>query len=332
MKSLEKDKGPGRMARNPICGLAVVIPILTALAVQAFGQGTLKDDQGYVFPVGPPPQRIVSLAPNITEILFDLGLGAKVVGVTRYCDHPPEALAKPKIGGMIDPDLEKIRALSPDLIIAFRGNPLPAIQRMRDLRLPVFVLEEGETLESLFPFLEKIGGVTQRQNAASSLIQRLKSEYDRVEKALRHARTRPRLFLAIQGLGFWTSGQASYLTDLVEKAGGASIAGRITKRWVEFSREQLLQAEPEVFVLLVKSDGDFEAAQKWLTGQASLQSLPAIRNRRIFSLDENETSRYGPRLFSVLADFARRLHPECFGRRDSAAGEAERQKEAPPSP
>lgn len=310
MKNLDKENSPSRTGRNPLRIPAVFVSILASVAVQAFGQEVLKDDQGCVFRAGPPPERIVSLAPSITEVLFDLGLGSKVAGVTRYCDHPPEARAKPKIGGMIDPDLERIRALSPDLIIAFRGNPLPVIQRMRELGLPVFALEEGETIESLFPFLEKIGRVTQKQDAAARLIQRLKAEYDRVEEALRPARTRPRVFLAINGLGFWTSGRASYLTDLVEKAGGTSIAGGITKRWVELSREQLLQAEPEAFVLLVKSEGDFEAARKWLTGQSFLQSLAAVRSGRIFPLDENETSRYGPRLFDALKNLAHLLHPE----------------------
>ncbi len=299
-----------RTCRRVLASLAASALVSVGFAAQNISGPELRDDQGFIFPPGPPPQRIVSLAPSVTEILFDLGLGPRVVGDTRYCDYPPGALAKPKIGGMLDPDLEKIRALDPDLIVAFRGNPLPVIQRMRGLGLPVFVLEEGETIESLFGFLDKIGRVTQRRKEAGDLIGGLRARYDRVEKALGPSPRRPRVFLAIHGLGFWTSGRASYLTDLVERAGGASVAADIGKRWVEFSREKLIETQPEVFVLLVRSPADFEAARQWLLSQAPLRNLPAIRNVRIFSLDENEASRFGPRIIDVLERLARTLHPE----------------------
>ena len=108
---------------------------------------TIKDDLGNTHVLWTPPQRIISLAPNVTEILFALGLENKIIGVTRFCNHPKKALTKNRIGGMVDPDLEKIIDLHPDLIIAFRGNPLRLIQRLKSLDLPVFVLETGTTLE-----------------------------------------------------------------------------------------------------------------------------------------------------------------------------------------
>lgn len=290
-------------------GLGLSLLAAAGTVLEAAQQAELRDDQGVVFPPGPPPRRIVSLAPSITEILFDLGLGPEVVGDTRYCDYPAEATKKPRIGGMLDPDLEKIRALDPDLVIAFRGNPLPVIRRMRDLGLRVFVLEEGQTVASLFPFLDKIGRVTQRSAEAAALIARLKARYRRLERALGPLPDRPRVFLAIHGLGFWTSGRSSYLTDLVAQAGGTSIAAAAEKRWVEYSPEQLLEARPDVFVLLVTSSADFERARSWLMGQASLRSLPAIRDGRLHPLDEDEASRFGPRLIDVLEDLARILHP-----------------------
>jgi iron complex transport system substrate-binding protein len=290
-------------------------PLAFFLALPGLCQTSVKDDQGYDFPLGPAPRRIVSLAPNVTEVLFELGLGPQIIGVTRYCDFPPAALAKEKIGGLIDPDLERIRALDPDLIIAFRGNPLPVVQRMRSLRLPVFVLEMGQTLESVFPFLDKIGRVTHRDKEAQGLIRDLRDRYLAVEAALRGETRKPRLFISLHGLGLWTCGQESYLTDLADKAGGTNIAGRFPRRWLNYSREQLLQDDPEVFVVLVKSPEDFGPAKRWLTEQTYLESLPALRSGRIFPLDENKTSRYGPRLFDALEELARRLHPGCFARK-----------------
>jgi iron complex transport system substrate-binding protein len=254
----------------------------------------------------------VSLAPNITEILYALGLGKQIVGVTRYCDYPPDALAKEKVGGLIDPDLERIRALNPDLIVAFRGNPLPVIQRMRSLNLPVFVLEMGQTVESVLPFLERIGRVTRREKEAAALVQDLRTRYDALETALRCDTSKPRLFLSLNGLGLWTCGRESYLTDMADKAGGTNVAGLIPKRWANYGREQLLRDNPEVFIILIKSPGDFGPAREWLSGQAYLQSLPAIKSGRIYPLDENKTSRYGPRLFDALEELAHVLHPGCF--------------------
>jgi len=302
----------------------VILLGLVALAVPLSGQGQVevKDDQGYAFPLGPAPQRIVSLAPNITEILFDLGLDRQIVGVTRYCDFPAQAAAREKVGGLVDPDLEKIRALNPDLVIAFRGNPLPVIQRMRGLGLRVFVLEMGETVDSIFPFLEKIGRVTGRSDECAALAGRLRARLGRVDSALRAARTRPRVFLALQGMGLWTCGRESYLTDLVNRAGGVNIAGRIVKRWINYSREQVLEDRPDIIVLLVKTDRDFAPARDWLAGQASLESLPAVRRGAIHPLDENAASRYGPRLLDALDALARILHPECFETPPNASGRA----------
>jgi iron complex transport system substrate-binding protein len=309
-----------RIFLSILLGLVALIP-----AIAGGGQTSIKDDQGYDFPLGAPPQRIVSLAPNITEILYALGLGKEIVGVTRYCDFPPEALTKEKIGGLIDPDLERIRALSPDLIVAFRGNPLPVVQRMRSLRLPVFVLEMGQTVESVLPFLERIGRVTRREKEAADLVRSLRARYDAVRAALRCDADKPRLFLSLHGLGLWTCGRESYLTDMADKAGGASIAAGVAKRWVSYGREQLLRDNPEVFVVLIKSPADFVPAREWLTGQPYLQSLPAVKTGLIYPLDENKTSRYGPRLFDALEELARVLHPRCFGPRQGKgpAGTAE---------
>ncbi|MCX6573089.1 MAG: helical backbone metal receptor, partial [Candidatus Aminicenantes bacterium] len=115
----------------------------------------VADDLGHPFPLpAETPRKIVSMAPNITEILFALGLGGRVAGVTRFCDWPEEAKAIPRIGGLVDPNVEVIRSLDPDLVIAFRGNPLRLVERLRKLDLPVFVLDIGRRLDDLFPLIE----------------------------------------------------------------------------------------------------------------------------------------------------------------------------------
>ncbi|MCK4431988.1 MAG: ABC transporter substrate-binding protein, partial [Candidatus Aminicenantes bacterium] len=139
--------------------------LIFVLAVPVFGiqNKIIIDDLGYSHVIDSPPKRIISLAPNITEILFALGLGEKVVGVTRYCDYPREAKQKEKIGGMTNPSLEKIIALNPDLIVGFQGNTLRILERLRSLHLPVFAIEMGKTIESVFLIINTIGAITQKE-------------------------------------------------------------------------------------------------------------------------------------------------------------------------
>ena len=127
----------------------------------------IKDDFGRAFPLPErTPERIVSLAPNVTEILFALGLGGRVVGVTRFCDYPPGTAAIPKIGGLVDPNIEVVQSLDPGLVVAFRGNPLRLVERMAKLGLPVFVCDVGEGLGALFPLIERIGRITRTEDRA----------------------------------------------------------------------------------------------------------------------------------------------------------------------
>ncbi len=281
------------------------------------GQGgqdrPLKDDLGYSFQMSSPPQRIVSLAPNITEILFALDLGNKVVGVTRFCDYPPQALLKEKVGGMVDPSLEKIKSLNPDLIIAFRGNPISMITRLKSLGFPVFIFETGSNLESLFLMIERVGLLTRKTTEAHSLVSALRQRSGAIQAALQSVTLRPRVFLSLHGLGLWTCGKESYLNDLIRKAGGENVAGAIPKKWLRYNREQLVRDNPDVIIVLAKSQADYQTARDRLVKEADLPDLKAIRSGEIRFLDENVASRYGPRLVEALNQLARLLHPRHFG-------------------
>ncbi len=152
------------MRRASLLVLALVAASVLGGPVPGPAQDIL-DDLGHPFPrPARPPKRIVSMAPNVTEILFALGLGDRVAGVTRFCDYPPEARRLPRIGGLVDPNIEVVRSLDPDLVIAFRGNPLRLVERIRKLGLPVFVLDIGEGLEDLPRLISKIGLITGTQS------------------------------------------------------------------------------------------------------------------------------------------------------------------------
>jgi len=270
------------------------------------------DDLHVPFSLGPPPQRIVSLAPNITEILFALGLGDRVVGVTRFCDFPPQAAKKEKVGGMVDPNLERIQALRPDLIIAFRGNPMNLLTKLRNLHFPVFVLDTGTSLEDLFRTIEKTGRLTREEESAERLLGALKKTGLDVEAALSQVGQKPRVFLWLRGQGLWTCGQESYLNDLVLKAKGINIAGEIPRKWLQLSREQLIYENPDVIIIMVKDAAQFSRAKDGLLADTRLQTVKAIAKKDIHFLDEDIASRFGPRLLDALLEIARILHPQQF--------------------
>ena len=293
---------------------AAVLGLVLALmpAVGGGQERTVRDDAGQVFPLAEPPRRIVSLAPNITEILFALGLGDQIVGVTRYCDFPAAALQKDKVGGLTDPSVERIGALKPDLVIAFRGNPWNVIQKLQSLRLRVFVLDIGNDLEAVPKTIEKIGRITQRDGEARSLIQGLEQRYQKVAAALSSVAARPKVFLNLHGMNLATAGRPSYLNALLELAKGVNIAGRVAKAWLDYSREQFIKDDPDIIVVLAASAGAFAKARDWFKTQAGFANIAAVRNGRIHFLDENRASRFGPRLYDAFMELARILHPEVF--------------------
>jgi iron complex transport system substrate-binding protein len=291
-----------------------VLGLILALmpAVGGGQERTVRDDVGQVFPLADPPRRIVSLAPNITEILFALGLGDQIVGVTRYCDFPAAALQKDKVGGLTDPSVERIGSLKPDLVIAFRGNPWNVIQKLQSLRLRVFVLDIGNDLEAVPKTIEKIGRITQRDGEARSLIQGLEQRYQKVTAALSSVADRPKVFLNLHGLNLATCGRPSYLNALLDRAKGINIAGRVAKAWLDYSREQFIKDDPDIIVVLAASAGAFAKARDWFKTQAGFETVAAVRAGRIHFLDENMASRFGPRLYDAFMELARILHPEVF--------------------
>lgn len=274
----------------------------------------LYDDLNSPFPLASPPQRIISLAPNITEILFALGLGVKVVGVTRYCDYPLQAAEKEKVGGMIDPNIEKIQALHPDLVIAFRGNPLRILTKLKNLRFPVFVLDTGKSFEDLFLTIERIGRLTRQEKQAERLLDALKKKYQDVGQALGDVDLTPRVFLLLHGQGLWTCGKESFLNDILLKAKGINIAGEIPRKWLQLSREQLIHENPDLIIIMAKNEALFFQVKDRLLADSRLQRVKAIEKNEIHFLDENIASRFGPRLLDALLEVALILHPQQIKR------------------
>jgi iron complex transport system substrate-binding protein len=300
------------MIRHSRTILAISFLIGLAPVVSSAQSIRVRDDLGKVLALPGPPRRIISLAPNITEILFALGAGDRVVGVTRYCDYPPEAAGKEKIGGFLDPDVERIKGLRPDVVVAFRGNPLDVLGKLEAIGVPLFVLDIRNALDDVPRLVERIGAAVGRPAEAARLNARLELRKTRVTNVLAAVRGTPRVFLSLEGLGLWSFGQGSYFNDLLSRARAVSVTAGVDKRWFEYGRESLIRDDPDAFVVLASSEAGFRRAVDWFKSQAGLKDLRAVRSGRILFLDQNAASRFGPRLYDALEALARLLHPECF--------------------
>jgi len=275
----------------------------------------LTDDLGFKLELKSCPQRIVSLAPNLTEILFALGLNDQVVGVTRFCDYPAEARAKTIVGGLVDPNLEIIQSLHPDLVLGFRGNPQSLLERLRRLSLPLFVFEQGQTFDDLFRLITRIGQLTCRTRAAEELVNKMRQELSATEMAVSREATGKKVFLTIygQGNGLWTCGRDSYMSHLLEKAGARSITAEVPGNWLAITQEQIIAGNPEIILILCQDEKVFEKARKSITELKALRKIKAIKLNHLFFLEENVFSRFGPRLIRAYQQLVHVLYSEIPG-------------------
>ncbi|MBC7363777.1 MAG: ABC transporter substrate-binding protein [Candidatus Aminicenantes bacterium] len=287
--------------------------LITLCSRLAFSQTVfLTDGFGHRFELKSCPQRIVSLAPNLTEILFALGLNEQVIGVTRFCDFPPEARSRTVVGGLVDFNLEIIHSLQPDLVLGFRGNPKTLLERMYDFSLPLFVFEQGKTFEDLFRLIKKIGYLTCRPKAADDLVSQLSRELSEIERAVARYSSGKKVFLMLSGQGsaLWTCGRDSYMNHLLDRAGVKNIMADVPGNWLAVNQEQIIAADPEIVLILSQDKKVFEQARQFIIERKALSNIKAIKSNNIFFLDEDIFSRFGPRLIQAFRNLVGTLYPE----------------------
>jgi iron complex transport system substrate-binding protein len=176
----------------------------------------------------------------------------------------------------------------------------------------VFVLDIGKTLADVPRTIATIGRITLRENEAAALVRSLEDKARALAQVLEAVARKPKVFIEIQGLGLSTCGGESYLNDLLERAGGINVAAGIRRDWLEYSRERLLQDDPDIILVMARTEADFVRARAWFETQGGLKDIRAVRNGRVHRLDENAASRFGPRLYDALVEIARLLHPDLF--------------------
>jgi iron complex transport system substrate-binding protein len=284
----------------------VILSISLALTACSSGEPTqydVVDDLGRLVAINGTPQRIVSLAPSNTEILFALGLGEKVVGVTDWCDYPPEALDKEKVGSFDTPDTEKIVALTPDLILVAYGTTMDVINSLIESGLTVFGIKTTD-LDDVLNDIRTVGNITGKKAEANALTSEMESRIQAVTDETSELEERPRVFYIVWHDPLWTAGSETFIHELIEKGGGVNICQNITG-YTTISIEEVVARNPEV---IITSEWSFE----WAQNVTSLNSTDARQNGRIYQGDDDLVQRPGPRLVDGLEWFAYFIHPEIF--------------------
>lgn len=273
---------------------------------------SLTDGLGRQVILAKPAQKVVSLAASNTEILFAIGAGGQTVGRDLFSDYPAEAQSLPDIGGsMGEYNLEAIVALQPDLVLAAEINPSELVKSLEDLGLTVFYLKNPATLEEMYANLETVAQLTGRETEAAALVESLKARVAAVDEKIAPISSRFSVFYEIDASNPaqpYTAGKGTFITLLLERAGGYNIAAELDG-YPQLSIEQIVADDPQVIIL---GDSMWGVTVESVGQRPGWENLSAVKNGQVFPFDDNLVSRPGPRLVDGLEQLAKLLRPELF--------------------
>jgi iron complex transport system substrate-binding protein len=224
--------------------------------------------------------RIISLAPNLTEILFELGLGDQIVGVTNYCTYPPEALQKEKVGGFINPNLEKIVRLQPDLVVAEQWPSSKTIPRLREFGLQVFEVISPRSFEEIYQVIRGVGEAVNRSPGAKRLIQQMKKRLEAIEARTSRLSPSPSIYVEVD-LPSWTIGKQSFITEALFLCGARNLFEDVDRRSFQASKEMIVDRNPDVILA-------YTVAAPAIRQRLGWEGIKAVQEERI--IDDLERS------------------------------------------
>jgi len=314
--------------RNKFCLLLAVIMIGVALVGCSAPQKTsqtpqatitsgpllLTDGLGRTVQFEQPAQKIVSIAPSNTEILYAIGAGSQVVGRDEFSDYPEPAKQLPSVGGGYGAlDIETLVALKPDLVLASQLTPAEQVQALEKLGLKVYSLANPQDLEGMFENLRIIGQITGMESEAQKTVDQLKSRVAAVDEKIAKAEQKPLVFYELDSTDAnapWTAGPGSFIDTLISRAGGTNLGGKLKDSYAQISVEQLLVEKPDMIIV-----GDYTwggVTVENVLARENWTGLEAIKQGKVYIFDDNLVSRPGPRMVDGLEAMAKLLHPELF--------------------
>ncbi len=271
---------------------------------------TVQDDQQQLVTVSSEPHRIISLAPSNTEVLFALGLDDRIVGVTDYCNYPAAALEKDRIGGFSTVSIEKVVALHPDLVIASGGNNQEAVDRIKELKIPVYYAD-ARSLDEIYTTIEKIGYITGTSDKASSIISNLKAREEIVRKEGETVSKKPIVAHVIWYDPIYVSGKGTFQDELIQIAGGVNAFSDKNGHAIA-NIEEFISKNPDIIVVNSGSGmgRDTVDMKEYFMTEPRLSRLSAIVSDKIIVVDSDIADRAGPRLWDLLEEIAPKIRGE----------------------
>jgi len=315
-----------------IAAVVIIALIVTAAFIYVYYQGQtnaqlealhkLVDDTGYVTSMDAFPNKIISLAPSTTEIVFALGLDEKVVAVSNYCDYPYnfsawiEAGNMTSIGDFSNPNMEVIASLDPDLIIATAGVQGETVGALRDLGYKVLVLNPAN-INGVMQNIELVGNATGKTAEAKALIASITNRIDAVVNKVASATSTPQVYYEVwyDPTSLWTAGSKAWQNELIEKAGGVNIFADQELDYFQASAEAVIERNPDVILLPAEGMGfgePFWVSLDAVKERPGWNTIGAVQNDRLVQVDSDTIARAGPRVADIIEDLAEAFHPELY--------------------
>lgn len=268
------------------------------------GGVTVTDDAGRVVTLPRPADRVISLVPSGTEMVLALAGREHLVGRTRY-DNDPELASIPEVGGGLDPSLEAIVALRPDLVLMWEGEgQSPLRGQLAAAGIPAFALQTTDTAD-VFASMERLGRLLGREATADSVASRVRAQLDSVRRSVEPLPS-PRVLYAVGITPPMTAGEHTFVIELLGVAGGSSVFSDIADGWPTVSLEEIVRRDPDIVLLPVSADPATRLST--LRGTVGWRDLPAVRAGRVATVDADLVNRPGPRLGEAAAALARAIH------------------------
>lgn len=278
----------------------------------ASGEKTLTDDLGRSIVLNGTPQRIISMAPSVTEILYAVGAGDQVVGRDQFSDYPAETENVTDIGSTYEAlNTELIVSLKPDLILAAEINTPEQVQALENLGLTVYYLKNPVTIEEMYGDMEFLAQLTGHESEAAAAVAALKARVAAVDEKIMPLSSRFSVFYEVDGTDPakpFTAGKGTFITLLIERAGGYNIASDIDG-YPQLSLEQVVAADPAFIIL---GDAKWGTTPESIAQRPGWANLSAVKNGQVFPFDDDLVSRPGPRMVDGLEELAKLLRPELF--------------------
>lgn len=287
------------------------LPVEEIVVSEPSGEIVVTDQVGREVFFTDIPQKIVSLSPSNTEVVFALGLGDRLVGVTEYCNYPPEAMEKEIVGGFSTPNIERIMELQPDLIIASTIH-VEEVPRMEELGMTVLVIESS-TLIDLYTSISLVAEVTGVTSNGEALIALIQQRIQAVEDVVGQIPTEDRLlvYYEVYSDPLMTAGKQAFINEIISLAGGINIFGDIDESYPQISAEVVADRQPEV-ILYPDYHGTAETVIEAMVTRPGWENVPAVISGNVVAVADDSFARPGPRVVEAVEEAAKIFYPELF--------------------